>query len=567
MLITSVLLIALQSTIVLSSSLSRCSVQFSEDSSSGVGVLNTTFNNVSYCEYLGVRYGEAGRFQDSSVYTPKGLENYTKYRSVCAQLDDMNRPIVVIGEEDCFFVNIFSPEIKFREDGTRKLLPVLVFIHGGGFTIGSASFDVAGVDLLMEQEIVVISINYRLDVLGFLHYPKLNITGNYGLKDQQTALRWINRYIESFGGDPSKLTLMGQSAGAASVNYHMYSDQSRGLFQQAALLSGSFLAPWAFSHDPEPRVEKYFEYLGLTEPTREDLLNRDFQQFFFLNDTSRWLAVVFNTIAFPWFVPTTDSSSDPNPFMTLTPYEMLVRKPILDVPLLVGHTLTEFELHLGYVKFYYSDFASYPNGKNETLTVMLDAIVHAMANYSADMGITRDRSEFFQKLGNIADMVFPVEYFLEKVIDRGQTAPIFVYRFDFDGKFGMYKHDMFKNAMKNASYGAIHGDDLGYIFTPYNAREALKRRDDFKEEWKIHREMVELVSNFVKNGNPSSSELKWNSYNKQMNNNNYLKIAETFNMENGPMSDPLYYDFWKTLHDCLYYFECSTIQETLNTIS
>lgn len=128
-----------------------CGVSYS-DSASGTGTSRTTFGNISYCEYLGVRYGKStaggGRFQPPTPHQPKGRENYLKQGNVCPQLDDINYPSTVLGDEDCLFLNVYSPMVI---DGGSLLHPVLVFIHGGSFTFGSAGYDVHGVDLLMEN--------------------------------------------------------------------------------------------------------------------------------------------------------------------------------------------------------------------------------------------------------------------------------------------------------------------------------------------------------------------------------------------------------------------------------
>lgn len=129
----------------------ECVVSYSE-SASGTGTPRTTFGNISYCEYLGVRYGKStageGRFRASEAHEPNGREDYSKQGNVCPQLDDINYPSVVLGDEDCLFLNVYN---SVEIDGDSYLRPVLVFIHGGSFTFGSAGYDVHGVDLLMEN--------------------------------------------------------------------------------------------------------------------------------------------------------------------------------------------------------------------------------------------------------------------------------------------------------------------------------------------------------------------------------------------------------------------------------
>lgn len=112
---------------------------------------------------------------------------------------------------------------------TEKTKPVLVYIHGGSFSAGSNSLQRLGPDFLLTEDVVLVTINYRLGMLGFLSLEdlSLDVSGNAGLKDQALALRWIRDNIESFGGDPNNITIMGHSAGSASAHYHILSQVKR----------------------------------------------------------------------------------------------------------------------------------------------------------------------------------------------------------------------------------------------------------------------------------------------------------------------------------------------------
>jgi para-nitrobenzyl esterase len=142
--------------------------------------------------------------------------------------------------EDCLFLNIWTPA-KSASDN----LAVLVYIHGGGLTEGSGSVDVYDGEELAKKGIIVITINYRLGVLGYLAHPDLtaespnHASGNYGFLDQIAALKWVQENIQAFGGDPSRVTIAGQSAGAASVRALIISPLAKGLFHRAITQSGS----------------------------------------------------------------------------------------------------------------------------------------------------------------------------------------------------------------------------------------------------------------------------------------------------------------------------------------
>lgn len=128
---------------------SRCVVTFSE-SNSGDGVQKSTFNNVRYCEYLGVRYATAARFEDPVLHTPNGQEQYKREGSSCPQINEFYHQQSTSGDEDCLFMNVYAPQYDRKKAGSGGF-PVLVFIHGGSFQIGSASFDLDGADLLIEK--------------------------------------------------------------------------------------------------------------------------------------------------------------------------------------------------------------------------------------------------------------------------------------------------------------------------------------------------------------------------------------------------------------------------------
>jgi para-nitrobenzyl esterase len=143
--------------------------------------------------------------------------------------------------EDCLFLNVWAKQ------GVSNA-PVMVWIHGGSLTTGSSSEPMYDGAKLAERGVVVVSINYRLGVLGYLAHPQLsaesndNISGNYGLLDQIEALRWVRRNIAAFGGDPSNVTIAGESAGALSVMYLMASPPARDLFHKAIAQSAYMIS-------------------------------------------------------------------------------------------------------------------------------------------------------------------------------------------------------------------------------------------------------------------------------------------------------------------------------------
>lgn len=159
--------------------------------------------------------------------------------AACPQVasGDWNRAAAARGAEDCLFVDVRSPALR-----PAAPLPVLVWIHGGSNRAGAGGGTVES--RITDRGIVLVSIQYRLGTLGFLSHPALSreqggSSGNYGLMDQQAALRWVRRNIRRFGGDPDRVTIAGESAGAMDVGLHLLMPGSHGLFRQAIAESGT----------------------------------------------------------------------------------------------------------------------------------------------------------------------------------------------------------------------------------------------------------------------------------------------------------------------------------------
>ncbi|HXG82171.1 MAG TPA: carboxylesterase/lipase family protein [Sphingomicrobium sp.] len=175
----------------------------------------------------------------------QGVRYATSFSPACPQLG--NYPPDAPDEatsEDCLTLNVWAPANK----GAGKL-PVMVWIHGGGLMNGSGSLPQYSGNRLAAQGVIVVTINYRLGVLGFLAHPELNResrhggSGNYGLLDQIAALKWVNRNIAAFGGDPSRVTVFGQSSGSFSASMLVASPMAKGLFHRAIGQSGAVFEP------------------------------------------------------------------------------------------------------------------------------------------------------------------------------------------------------------------------------------------------------------------------------------------------------------------------------------
>jgi carboxylesterase type B len=188
--------------------------------------------------YEGIRYAIAKRWHAPvAVPASPGLFAATRFGPICPQ----EREDELAQSEDCLFLNLWTP----TRSGVKRL-PVMVFIHGGAFVTGGGSLPVYdGARLASRGDVVVVTLNYRLGALGFLAGGNGadRLAGNFGFRDQQLALEWVAANIRSFGGDPAKLTIFGESAGAISVGVHLVAPGSRGLFRNAIIESNPYGIP------------------------------------------------------------------------------------------------------------------------------------------------------------------------------------------------------------------------------------------------------------------------------------------------------------------------------------
>jgi para-nitrobenzyl esterase len=247
-------------------------------------------------------------------------------------MGDFDRP----QSEDCLTLNVWTPALG------RGPVPVLVWLHGGAFTSGSGQLPwYSGQSLADRGNIVVVSVSYRLGALGFLYLPGV-ADGNMGLLDQIAALRWIAGNIARFGGDPERVTVCGQSAGARSALILMGDSESNRLFHRAILMSGPFgLAPTA----PEPAAQSGREFMdllgiapGSAEALRQVPVDRLLATTVDLARGRRQFAnarLPFDTVADGWVV-------------AADPAAAVMRGAALDIDVLVGTTRDESAAHLAF---------------------------------------------------------------------------------------------------------------------------------------------------------------------------------------------------------------------------
>ena len=207
--------------------------------------------------YMGVRFAnEPARFTYSKLLKADGTHDALEPAPECLQLPYNG------SSTDCLFLNVWTTAIPAKKDQAQKdLKPVMIYIYGGGFTTGSASNpNQDGSYLASRGDVVVVAIAYRLSTLGFLPFEDGVHNGNYYISDQINGLKWVQENIQYFGGDPSHVTIFGESAGAASVQKLLESPEASGLFHAAI----------AQSDYNEPNLSIKTEYNETTVPILEE---------------------------------------------------------------------------------------------------------------------------------------------------------------------------------------------------------------------------------------------------------------------------------------------------------
>ncbi|XP_011288382.1 liver carboxylesterase 1 isoform X1 [Felis catus] len=454
------------------------------------------------------------------------VKNTTSYPPMCSQdaaggqvLSDLftNRKesIPLTFSEDCLYLNIYTP-VDLRK---KNRLPVMVWIHGGGLMVGGAS-TYSGLVLSAHENVVVVTIQYRLGIWGYFSTGDEHSRGNWGLLDQVAALRWVQENIANFGGNPGSVTIFGESAGGISVSILVLSPLAKNLFHRAISESGVALITALVKKDMKDAAQQIAFFAGcktttsavtvhcLRQKTEEELLEISRKMKFFTIDlygdsreNHAFLPIVVDGVLLPKM-----------------PEEILAEKKFNFVPYIIGINKHEFGWLL-------PKLMGYPlsEGKLDQKTAMsllwkscpIIGIPEELIPLAAEKYLegtddpVKKKDLFLEVLG---DAMFGVPSVTVARYHRDAGAPTYMYEFQY--------HPSFSSDMKPKTLIGDHGDELYSVFgAPFLKGGASE------EEIRLSKTMMKFWANFARSGNPNGEGLpSWPAYDQK---EGYLQIGAT----------------------------------------
>nr|XP_026486674.1 juvenile hormone esterase-like [Vanessa tameamea] len=512
---------------------SDCEVRARLQSGWVCGVHRVASNRTHFASFLGVPYaaqplGER-RFRElEPVQSWADFYDASNEGPICPQHDVFYGPLLGSANmsEACIYANIHVPldalpgyktprpaqellppyGAGLSEKEEDPGLPILVFIHGGGFAFGSGGTSLHGPEYLMHKDVIVITFNYRLNVFGFLSLNSSSIPGNNGLRDIVTLLRWVQANAQSFGGDPNDVTLAGQSAGASCAHLLSMSKAADGLFHRLILMSGTGI-PSFFTTSPayaEVVANLFLSNLGINATDPEDIHRQLIDTP--LQDIMKANKQIQDQIGIVAFLPVVESSFPGVTTILDNDPDVLISKGCgKNIPLIVGFTTAECEVFRpNFVKM---DILSRIK-ENPLLILSPNLIYKVPINVALDLAQTVEKRYFDgtptmdKYIRSCSDTfyVYPAMKLAERRVLM-QGAPVFLYQYSYEADFNVMKE------ARGLSYkGATHVEDLTFVFRA-NAMDGVKgfspptRKDELMANW-----MTMFVKNFMYCNDPTCNQ-------------------------------------------------------------
>ncbi|KAH8369271.1 hypothetical protein KR009_006103, partial [Drosophila setifemur] len=456
---------------------------------------------------------------------------------------------VIEGTEDCLYLNVYAKQLK-----SDKPLPVMVYIFGGAFTVGEATRELYGPDYFMAKDVVLVTLNYRVDCFGFLSLndPSVKVPGNAGLKDQVLALKWVKQYISNFNGDENNITVFGESAGGCSTHFMMCTEQTRGLFHKAIPMSGTVHNYWSNtpSEDFAFLLAQQHGYTGENNDAKvldhlrgvpaKELVNHNL-----MTPDHRRNGMIFA------FGPTVEPYVGEDCVVPKSPVEMAREAWTNDLPVMLGGTSFEG-------LFMYPAVSANLKGLdrlNEDPLRMVPRDVRLVNSEKDNLDYSRRliKAYFGDSPPSAELFMNMLDFYSYKIFWHGfhrtlnarlaySKAPTYFYRFDFDSpNFNFYRE---KFCGDNIKTGVAHADDLCYLWL----NSAGWKLEKSSREYRTIERMVGIWTAFAASSNPNCpeiSEVDWKPSTKEdpnrvLNINDEVKIIDLPEYEKLKIWDDIY---------------------------
>ncbi|XP_027949805.1 cocaine esterase-like isoform X3 [Eumetopias jubatus] len=420
--------------------------------------------------------------KDGTSHPAMCLQNITTMNAVALKLLNMTLPFTSMSE-DCLYLNIYTPAHTHEASS----LPVLVWIHGGGLVMGMASvYD--GSVLAAFENVVVVTIQYRLGLLGFFSTGDKHAPGNWGYLDQVAALRWVQQNIAYFGGDPGRVTIFGESAGGTSVSSHIVSPMSQGLFHRAIMESGVALLPGLIVSSSN-EVSMMVANLSACGQVDSEALVGCLRG----KTEEEILAIGQPFMVIPGVVDGT--------FLPRHPQELLASADFQPVPSIIGVNNDEYGW---FIPSTMNIFDTQKELDRETVKAILqqvstmltlppESVDLLMEEYMGDSGDPQTLQALFSEM--MGDCIFVIPT-LQVANFQRLHAPVYFYEFQ-------HRPSFLKDS-KPPHVRADHGDELLFVFGTLSWRGYVEVTE---EEKLLSRKMMKYWANFARNGDPNGEGL------------------------------------------------------------
>lgn len=457
-----------------------------------VPAVKTTYGYISGAiedgiySFKGIPYAQAERFKPPQAPDSwKGVREHTRFGPIAMQVNSWS-PETAMNEEKLFTVNVWTHGLN---DGKKR--PVMFWLHGGGFSVGASDDPITdGKNLVQKGDVVLVSVNHRLNILGFLDLSDFGDdykdSANVGMLDVVAALQWVRQNIQRFGGDPENVTIFGESGGGGKVGTLMSMPAAQGLFHKAIIQSGTLLN--VMTKEKSRSVGRALvEELGLTQDNLQPLLNMPYKQLVEVGDKALAKTVGLRTpgtTTMFGFGPVPDGVN-----LLQQPFTPGFANISDQVPLLIGTTLNEL------VRTAYGE-------KNLTMA-------EAKARLEKTYGEKTDRyialfSQTYpdyspQDLLSIDTLFRPNTILVADARAAQTTAPVYSYLLTW------------KSPVEDGSKGSFHGLDIPLAFN--NIELGKHWSSDTEEAYALADKMSSAWIQFARTGNPNHSSLPaWKPY-------------------------------------------------------